>query len=178
MLGGIGLSPAQSWSNHDSFPTLPLPKEAMIGVQMGPHSMLYEGIDQVLGFLQEEAMMNTVVMYSHTYYDEGKKPLRIMARDHFRPLIDLSNHNLRRSWERHDNTFFKGTKLRHCPVDASFQYHDREVFSEIRKPADDRGMKVYFRILATKAANGVKYIDNFEEVVVKDVYGRPGGWPC
>jgi hypothetical protein len=44
------------------------PAERFVGIQMGPHSMLDEGIDRVLDRLQGECGINSLMVYSHTYY--------------------------------------------------------------------------------------------------------------
>ena len=37
-------------------------QQKFVGIQMGPHSMLDEGIDRVLDLLQEQAGINSVVV--------------------------------------------------------------------------------------------------------------------
>lgn len=150
---------------------------SLIGIQMGPHSLFDEGIGPVLDFLQEEAAMNALMIYSHTYYGVDRKPLRVLAHDHGVPPRDLSRRNLRMSWVNHREASFKDTILRHQQVDSSMEYYDHDLFSEIRRPATERGMKVYVRMLEA-GANRAAYIQNYDKVLVEDVYGKPGGGPC
>jgi hypothetical protein len=152
--------------------------DSLISIQMGPHSLLDEGIEPVLDFLKNEAQMNSLMIYSHTYYGAGTKPKRVLAHDHHVPPLKMENRKLPMSWVRHNDGYFKNTILRHKSTDKSYEYHDRDIFSEIRKPADDRGMKIFFRILETRAKAGIEYITNFEKVLVEDVYGNPGDGPC
>ena len=154
-----------------------LSKDSLISIQMGPHSLFDEGIPQVLDFLKEEAMMNSVMIYSHTYYGVDRKPTRVLAHDHGIKPRDLSQRKLRMSWVKHSESAFKDTILRHQQTDNSMEYFNRDLFEEIRKPASDRGMKVYIRMLEA-GANRASNIKNYDKVLVKDVYGNPGRGPC
>lgn len=170
------LSPAKLLTPHHSSPGA-LSKDSLVGIQIAPHSLLDEGIDTVLDFLRNEAAMNALMIYSHTYYGVDRKPLRVLAHDHYTPPRDLNKRNLRMSWINHQDDRFSGTKIRHQKVDKSMEYHDRDIFSEIRKSATDRGMKVYIRMLEP-GANRSDQILNYDTVTVKDVYGNPGNGPC
>lgn len=144
---------------------------------MGPHSLLDEGIDQVLDFLQEEAAMNSLMIYSHTYYSSGRKPLRVLAHDHATPPRDLNQRRLPMSWVRHREGRFDQTPLRHQTVDRGMEYHDRDIFAEIRQPAERRGMKVLVRMLEP-GASSAPLIQHYDQVLVEDIYGQPGAGPC
>lgn len=144
---------------------------------MGPHSLFDEGIERVLDFLQEEAAMNTIVAYSHTYYSSGRKPLRVIARDHGIQPRDLNNRHMRMSWVQHRERFFQNTVVRHQDVDTKMEFHDRDLFDEIRRPADERGMKVYVRMLEAGASR-VGQIPHYDKVLTVNVYGDPGRGPC
>jgi hypothetical protein len=152
-------------------------KESLVSVQMGPHSLLDEGIPQVLDFLQQEAAMNSVMVYSHTYYGVDRKPSRVLAHDHGIAPRDLNQRNLRMSWVKHHEKNFKDTIVRHQQVDSSMEYYDRDLFKELIPEAHRRGMKVYIRMLEA-GANRAEHIKNYDKVMVEDVYGRPGGGPC
>lgn len=169
--------PRLSLDSHAVPRSLQLPPDSLIGVQMGPHSLLDEGIGPVMDFLQEEAAMNTLVVYSHTYYNGGRKPLRVLAHDHLKPPRDLNQRNLRMNWMQHHEAAFKDTPIRHQTVTDQYEYHDRDLFAELRKPADTRGMKVYVRMLEA-GANRAPQITNYDQVIVKDIYGNPGAGPC
>ena len=65
-----------------------------VGIQMGPHSMLDEGIDRVLDRLQGECGINSLLVYSHTYYTADgirrKRAANVLAQDHGVPARDLN----------------------------------------------------------------------------------------
>src|SRR5262249_47886691 len=44
-------------------PAQPDPSPAMVGVQMGPHTMLDEGIEHCLDLIQKTAAINTIFVY-------------------------------------------------------------------------------------------------------------------
>src|SRR5262245_16843956 len=52
-----------------------------VGIQMGPHTILDEGIEHTLDLIQETAAINAVMPYSHGYNNAFVKPLRSRA-DH------------------------------------------------------------------------------------------------
>jgi hypothetical protein len=149
----------------------------MVSVQMGPHSLLDEGIPQVLDFLQQQAAMNSVMVYSHTYYGAEQKPTRVLAHDHGIAPKDLNQRTLRMSWVNHRDDYFKNTVVRHQVPDSSMEYYDRDLFSELLPLAHERNMKVYVRMLEA-GANRAEHIKNYDQVLVEDVYGKPGGGPC
>ena len=154
-----------------------LTKDSLIGIQMAPHHLLDEGIERVLDFLKDEACINSLMIYSHTYYGVDRKPLRVLAHDHFIPPRDLNKRNLRMSWITHQEERFSDTRIRHQKVNKDMEYHDRDIFSEIHQPAKDRNMKVYVRMLEP-GANRSDQIPNYELGTVEDIYGNPGNGPC
>ncbi len=175
---GTGIALTPSLLEGKASTVASLTSRSMISIQMGPHSILDEGIEPVLDFLKKEAAMNAVMLYSHTYYGPGSRPARVLAHDHLKPLVHKEDRNLRMAWVNHNETYFKDTILRHKKVDSSFEYYNRDVFKEIHKPARDRGMNVFFRILELGAKNGVQYIENFDKVLTKDIDGQAGSGPC
>src|SRR6185295_12946353 len=58
------------------------PANNLVGIQMGPHTLLDEGIEHVLDLIQEHAAINTLFVYSHAYGGDLKKPLNVLAKDH------------------------------------------------------------------------------------------------
>lgn len=148
--------------------------KTFVGIQMSPHTMLDEGIEQCLDLIGEKARVNAVFPYSHAFHTAtlGKAP-RYLARDHGKEPRDLRN-KVPAVWVRHKDKYFTDTALRIKPVDPSLEFADRDLFSEIRKPADDRGMKVFARILESTGL----YIENFDRVLSLDVYGNPGKKAC
>lgn len=152
--------------------------ERMIGIQMGAHSFYDEGMEYVLDFLRNEAEINTLMFYSHTYYGAESRPLRVMAHDHGKAPRDFENSNLTRVWVKHHDKYFKDTVLRHHQPDSSFEYADKDIFNEIQKPARERGMKIYIRLLEASAGNGKKYVKNYDQVLTETIDGKPGRGPC
>src|SRR5947207_1857732 len=51
-------------------------------IQMGAHTMLDEGIERCLDLIQETAGINALMIYSHTYHGDIRKPAPLLATDH------------------------------------------------------------------------------------------------
>jgi hypothetical protein len=153
-------------------------KEIMVGIQMGAHSFYDEGMENVLDFLNKEAEINTLMFYSHTYYGAENRPLRVMAHDHGAKPRDFEKSNLTRVWVKHHDEYFKDTILRHRQPGSSFEYYDKDIFNEIQKPARERGMNIFIRLLEASAGHGMKYIENYDQVLTLDIDGNPGAGPC
>ncbi len=151
-------------------------KESMVGVQISPHSLLDEGIDNCLDQLKEKASVNTLFLYSHTYH-MGYRPPNVMAKDHGVKVIDENKRNLPRSWIRHSEKLFKNATVKHQVVDSNFEYSKHNIFHEIDKPAKDRKMKVYARILEAGARRKA-HIPGYSNVLTVDINGNPGRGPC
>ncbi len=145
------------------------------GVQMGPHTMLDEGIEHTLDLLADNAGTNAVLPYSHAYNNGLIKSLRSRA-DHGVPLTDNRGRRLPLVWVRTHPELYRDTSLRHQVVDSSFEHHDRDLFAEIIAPARSRGMKVYARILESSAMRNV--VENFDRVVTRDVDDQPTTVAC
>jgi len=156
--------------------------ERFVGIQMGPHSMLDEGIDRVLDLLQDAGAINSVMVYSHTYYTADgirtKRVPAVLAPDHGVPVRDLNARNLPYVWVKHHEEFFKDTILRHVPVTASQEYAGHDLFAELAEPVRKRGMKLYARILEPFTAEMASLVPNWVRVLTVDAYGRPGRLPC
>ncbi len=149
---------------------------------MGPHSMLDEGIDHVLDLLHEQAGIETVMVYSHTYYTADgirrKRVPAVLAPDHGVPVRDLNSRNLPYVWVRHHDEFFRDTVLRHLPPDPRQEYANRDLFAEMHAPVRKRGMKLYARILEPYTAEMSALLPNWVTILTVDAYGRPGRMPC
>src|SRR5580765_2549565 len=150
------------------------PANNLVGIQMGPHTMLDEGIDACLDLIQNTAAIDTVFVYSHAYGGDLRKALNVLATDHGKPPRDQRTRNLPLVWVKQHDQYFKDTTLRHPAVDATFDYHDRDLFAEMMKPLRARGMKVYARILES----GGHGIVNFNKVGTVNVNGRQTGTGC
>lgn len=145
------------------------------GVQMGPHTILDEGIERTLDLLAETAATNVVLPYSHAYNAGLTKPLRDRA-DHGVPLTDNVGRKFPLVYVRTHDQYYTNTTLRHQRLDASFEHQSRDLFSEIVAPARSRGMKVYARVLESSAMSRV--VANYAKVVTKDVHGQPTSTAC
>jgi hypothetical protein len=126
------------------------PARRFNGIQMGPHTMLDEGLDRCLDLIQDTAAINAIMVYSHTY-DEFSKPLQVLADDHGVPVRDMRKRKLPAVWVRHHEQAFSGTSLRHQRVDNSFEYAGRDILAELLQPCRKRGIQLYARILEDPA---------------------------
>jgi hypothetical protein len=147
---------------------------AMVGVQMGPHTMLDEGIEHCLDFCQQTAGFNTLMVYSHAYGGDLKKPLNYLATDHGVPVKDQQTRKLPLVWVKQHDQYFKDTSLRHPSVDSSYDYADRDLFAEMIKPLRARNMRVFARILES----GGHGIVNFAKVTTVNTAGAHTGVGC
>jgi hypothetical protein len=147
----------------------------LIGIQMGPHTMLDEGIVPCLDLCRETAGIDTLLTYSHAYGGDLRKPIEWLATDHGKPPIDQRSRKLPLVYVRHHEQYFRNTTLRHQKVDASFAYANRDLFAEMVAPARARGMKIYARILES----GSREVQNIAKVATIDVHGartQTGCW--
>ena len=156
------------------------------GIQMGPHTILDEGIERTLDLIAETAAVNAVMPYSHAYNNALVKPLRDRA-DHGVPLTDNARRKFPLVYVKTHEQYYKNTTLRHQVVDDTFEHHSRDLFTEIVAPARARGMKVYARVLESSAMS--RSVTNYSKVVTRDVndkptnvpsagLGFPAIWPC
>jgi hypothetical protein len=144
-----------------------------VGIQMGPHTILDEGIDRCLDLIQETAAVNAVMIYSHAFHGDLRKPLPLLAADH--GIAPRANRSpLPSVWVRHHDTYFRETTLRIKPTNPALEYANRDLFAEVQKPARARGMKVYARILESSGSA----IDGFAKVATIDVTGKPTPVAC
>jgi hypothetical protein len=146
----------------------------LAGIQMGPHTMLDEGIEPCLDLLRETAAIDTLMTYSHAYGGDLRKPIEWLATDHGKPPIDQRSRKLPQVYVRHHEQYFKDTSLRHQKVDAGFAYANRDLFAEMVTPARARGMKVYARILES----GSREVQNVAKVATVSVHGKPTQTGC
>jgi len=138
-------------------------------IQMGPHTMLDEGIERCLDLIQETAGINALMIYSHTYHGDIRKPSQFLATDHGVAPREMRNRKLPAVWVKPHAQYYKNTTLRHQIPDTSFEYADRDLFQEVQEPARKRGMKIYARILEGASPT----IHNFSKISARDVYGKP-----
>jgi hypothetical protein len=156
---------------HPSSP----PAGTFNGIQMGPHTILDEGIERTLDLIAETAAINAVMPYSHAYNAALVKPLKDRA-DHGVPLTDNTGRKFPLVWVRTHDRFYADTTLRHQVVDGTYEHARRDLFAELVEPARRRGMKVYARVLESSAMGRV--VANYEKVVTRDVNGKPTRVAC
>jgi hypothetical protein len=144
-----------------------------VGIQMGPHTMLDEGIEPTLDLIKETAAVNCVMPYSHGYNGAFIKALRDRA-DHGVPLSDNRGRNFPLVWVRSHDEYYKNSSLRHQRIQPEHEHADRDLFAEMVQPCRERGMKVYARVLES----GGRTIANFNKVVTRDVNDRPTRTAC
>jgi hypothetical protein len=144
--------------------------------------MLDEGIDRVLDRLQGEAAINSVMVYSHTYYTADgirrKRSAAVLAQDHGVPARDLNTRYLPYVWVRHHEEYFKDTILRHQPPNSRMEYADHDLFAEMLEPVRKRKMKLYARILEPFSAEMAGVLPNWVKILTVDAWGRTGRLPC
>ena len=145
------------------------------GIQMGPHTLLDEGIDRTLDLIGETAGINAIMPYSHAYNAALVKPLRDRA-DHGVPLRDNAGRRFPLVWVRTHDTFYKDTALRHPAVRQDEEHANRDLFAELVEPARRRGMKIYARVLESAAMGRV--VANYGRVVTRDVNDRSTNVAC
>ena len=151
------------------------PAGTLNGIQMGPHTILDEGIDRTLDLIADTAAINVVMPYSHAYNAGLIKPLRDRA-DHGVPLTDNTNRRFPLVWVRTHEPYYKDTTLRHQVVSQTDDHANRDLFAELAGPARKRGMKVYARILESSAMSRV--VANYGKVVTRDVNDQPTNVAC
>jgi hypothetical protein len=154
------------------------PAQKFNGIQMGPQTILDEGIDRCLDLIQETAGINALMVYSHTYHGDIRKPPQFLATDHGVPPRDMRNRKLPWVWVKPHEEFYKGAMLRHQKVDKSFEYADRDLFAELAEPCRKRGMKLYARILEGTGREVERIVEGYSKVETVDIYGRPTLVPC
>ena len=93
--------------------------ELFNAIQMGPQTILDGGIDRCLDLIQETAGINALMIYSHTYHGDIRKPPQMLAPDHGVPPREMRGRKLPAVWVKHNEQSFQDTTLRHQrPVHA------------------------------------------------------------
>lgn len=147
-------------------------------MQVGPHTVLDEGINRALDLMQESAAVNAIFVYSHMYHDPISKPPRVLASDHGVPIRDQRSRKLPSIYVKHNEAPFKTTFLRHQVVDRTYEYADRDLFRELVGACRQRNIKLYARQLEDGGHTALDGISGLSRVVTRDVYGRPTTIPC
>ena len=170
LAGRAGLTSAQTPTSAK------LSEQQMVGVQISPVSLMDEGFQRCLDTLQAKAAVNTLFIYSQTYH-AGTKPKNVLADDHGVPVRDFYKSRLPYLWVRHRAEAFDGKVVQHEKRNPSLEYGDRDIFREVRKPAQQRGMKVYARILEAGGRRQAR-IPGYASVLTVDHEGKVGHGPC
>jgi len=158
-------------------PARPTPAPApFVGIQIAPHTMLDEGIEHCLDFIQETAAVNCVMVYTHTYNTDLRKA--ILAGDHGVPPCDTRNRNFPAVWVKQHDQYFGGTSLRHPAVDLAADYASHDIMAELVEPCRKRGIKLYGRILEGSGQDVAARVKNFSRVATIDIYGKPTFVAC
>jgi hypothetical protein len=92
-LPGLALPSATAGSRP-----VPAPPNNLVGIQMGPHTMLDEGIEHALDVCQETASIDTIFTHSRSYGGDVRKPLSWLATDHGASVIDQRTRKLPNVW--------------------------------------------------------------------------------
>ncbi|MBL6766147.1 MAG: hypothetical protein ISQ14_14425 [Verrucomicrobiae bacterium] len=151
-------------------------KPVLAGVQISPHSLLDEGVERCLDFLQEHAAINALFCYSQTYH-MGTRPLNVLASDHPTPPRKLDGRNLPHQWVRLPGAEFKGLAVGHERADPGREYAARDIFAELAEPCRRRGIRLYARILEAGMRRAAR-IPGYSRVGTVDLDGEPGQGPC
>jgi len=169
-VGRLRVQPAPSGPQ----PVPRLPEDVIVGIQMSPHTMLDQGIEVCLDFIQETAALNMVMPYTHAFHTTTLgKPLHQLATDHPTPPRDFRGR-VPAVWVRHHEEYFRETRLRVRPTDPALEFADRDLFAEMVGPCRERGIKPYGRVLEAVGNS----IENFDLVRTVDVYGGRGQRAC
>lgn len=152
--------------------------DKFVGIQIGPHTMLDEGIEHTLDLIADTAAVNAVMVYSHTYYGGLNKPPQLLATDHGVAPRDMRHRKFPAVWVKHHEQYFKGTAMRHQTPDKSLEYANRDLFAELVEPCRKRGMKLYARILEGTGREMGGLVQGYSQVATVDIYGRPTTVPC
>ena len=151
-------------------------KSTLVGIQIAATSMLDEGIEACLDFIQETAGINTLFLYSQSYH-MGTRPANVLADDHPTPPRNPAGRKLPYLWTRLPEAPFRGLKVQHEKHDPSREYADRDIFAELQEPCRKRGIKIYARTLEAGMRRAER-IPGYRSVATVDINGQPGDGPC
>ena len=152
------------------------PAQRFNGVQIGPVSVLDEGISRCLDFLQETAGINCLMLYSQTYYGGMNKATALLAPEHGVPLKPVQGRKFPSVWTKPHEQYYKNTTLRHQAPDSTFEFVNRDLFAEVLPEARKRGMKLYARILEGSGLS--RLVKNYSTIVTRDIDGKPTNVAC
>ena len=144
-------------------------------VQIGPESVLGEGVAPCLDFLQEEGAINALFCYSQTYH-LVQPPANVLATDHPGPRRARPEGELPWMWMRLPEEAFSDLAIKHAnPPGAA--YANEDVFATLGEACSRRGVKLYARFLEASMRRADR-IPGYQSVAVVDADGRAGEGPC
>ena len=153
------------------------PDSALLsGIQIGAMSLLDEGIDRCLDFIQEHAAVNALFVYTQSYH-MGSTPAHVLADDHPVPPRGRAGRKLPYLWVKLPEEPFRGLSVQHEGPDASREFAERDLFRELAEPCRQRGIKIYGRILEAGMRRAAR-IPGYRSVATVDLNGDPGHGPC
>ncbi len=146
------------------------------GIQISPHSLLDEGIERCLDFIQQHTGINSIFLYSQTYH-LGDRPLSVLAKDHPTQPRDPAKRDMPRLWMRLPEAPFAGLSVKHASAKPDQEYGKRDLFNELIEPCRKRGIKIYARILEADSRHNDR-IPGYQTVQATDLDGGPSHGPC
>ncbi len=155
----------------------PAADDTLVGIQIAGHSLLDEGIERCLDTVQSTAHVNTLFLYSHSWYAAHNRPPSAYA-DHGVPIRDERRRKITRVWLRHHDERFAATSLRVPVPGADEEYGDRDLFADLLPVCRRRGLKLYARILEPGAAELRGRVTHASRAMSVGLNGRPSGQPC
>lgn len=146
------------------------------GIQIGGVSLLDEGVERCLDFIQEHAAVNALFLYTQSYH-MGTRPPNVLADDHPVKPRDRDGRNLPYLWVRLPEAPFRGLSVQHERPDPGREYAGRDLFRELEGPCKRRGIKIYGRILEAGMRRAAR-IPGYRSVAAVDINGQPAHGPC
>lgn len=119
--------------------------DMFVGITLGPNSFYDEGIEHVFDTLQETAGVNAVAVYTIQSMTPGCRPNGALA-DHGKPIpFGRLGDNI--TWFKVREEYYGGTMLRQAARPPQGAWADKDIFADLEKPAKERGVRVFSRIL-------------------------------
>ncbi len=169
------LAPAANVAAGTAAPTEAGGRGPLAAVQIGPESVLEEGVEACLDFLQGEAAVDALFCYSQTYH-LIQPPPHVLATDHPSPSRGRPEGELPWMWMRLPEAAFADLAVKHSnPAGAAYAKED--VFATLAEACSRRGMKLYARFLEASMRRADR-IPGYRSVAVVDSAGKPGEGPC
>ncbi len=173
---GVGLTPSFAMKKA---PTTLTSKQFTSAIQIAPFNFLDEGIEPVLDILKNQAAIDTMMVYSHTYYGiPYTRTANVLANDHGIVQRDDKDRHFNPVWVKHDKKNFKDTSLWFNEPDSAAEHAGHDIFNELVKPAKERGIKIYARLLEPGRLDVDGRIANYEKVTSVDIFGELRNEPC